>query len=92
MQAQRGGQTCPRSHSKEGQAGPEPGLPGAMLSPSPVQQQNFLFPTLTSRGINGSYTFLGELQLLQNHTIEGCCNSKKDWGSLLQGDNLGNSV
>lgn len=41
-----------------------------------LSQQEFLFPTLTERGINGSYTFLGELQLLQNHTIEGCCNSK----------------
>lgn len=81
-QVQRGDQTCLRSHSKGEQAEPEPRLPGTMLAPSPGQLQNslntiFLSPTLTSRGIYGSHTLLGELQLLQNHTIEGCCNSKK---------------
>lgn len=65
------------------------------LHSSPVQprnsQKDFHFPN-SYRGISGSHISLEELQLLQNHTIGECCNSRKTGDLLLYRDNPGNLV
>lgn len=87
-QAQRRGQSCLRSHSKGGQAGPEPRPPGTILSPSPVQLQNSLNKTLSlpNSKVKGNlwkpHSSGGVATIAKPHNRR-MLQLQKDWGSLL---------